>query len=38
MQLNPCLPFELHEPYVIFVEYEMYLRWFIFYYLDKNLG
>jgi hypothetical protein len=38
MQLNPCLPFELHEPCVILVDYEMYLHLFIFYYLDKNLG
>ena len=36
MQLNPCQPFEPHEPYVILAEYEMYLRLFIFHYLDKN--
>ena len=38
MQLNHCLPFEPHEPRVILVEYEMYLRLFIFHYLDKNPG
>ena len=26
MQLNQCLAFEPHEPYVILAEYEMYLR------------
>jgi len=26
MQLNQCLVFEPHEPYVILAEYEMYLR------------
>ena len=26
MQLNQCQPFEPHEPHVIFVEYDMYLR------------
>jgi hypothetical protein len=37
MQLNQYLPFEPHEPHVILIEYEMYLRLFI-YYLDKNPG
>jgi hypothetical protein len=26
MQLNQCQPFEPHEPHVILVEYDMYLR------------
>ena len=26
MQLNQCLAFEPHEPYVILAEYKMYLR------------
>ena len=26
MQLNQCLAFEPHEPYVILAEYEMYLH------------
>ena len=30
--------FEPHEPHVTLVEYDVYLRLFIFYYLDKNPG
>jgi hypothetical protein len=30
MLLKQCQPFEPHEPRVILVEYEMYLRLFIF--------
>jgi hypothetical protein len=30
MLLNQCHAFESHEPYVTLVEYEMYLRLFIF--------
>jgi hypothetical protein len=36
MQSNRVMPFEPHEPHVTLVEYEKYLRLFIFYYLDKN--
>ena len=38
MMLNLCQTFEPHEPHVTLVEYDTYLRLFIFYYLDKNLG
>jgi hypothetical protein len=37
MLINLCYAFEPHEPHVTLVEYEMYLRLFIFY-LDKNPG
>jgi hypothetical protein len=30
MLINQCHAFELHEPHVTLVEYEMYLRLFIF--------
>ena len=34
--VNQCQPFEPHEPHVIFVEYDMYLRLLYFLNLWKN--
>jgi hypothetical protein len=38
MLINQCYAFEPHEPHVTLVEYEMYLRLFIFLTWIKNPG